>query len=522
MSLSTKPLLTLPTVAARLLSLTANPDTSVGELGKAIRLDPSLTGKVLKAVNSVQYSVGRPISDIDRAVILLGKRKISTLALTFSLSDAVSRNKRLTKYFQQYWTESIVQAITAELLALAHCPFDAGSYFSAALLQDLGRLYLLQNYGDDYAMLIEVAHQGNRHLIDLEREAFQTTHPELTASMLSHWQFPQQAVFAVAGHHRFQEASAEVAGTLSLGQALHIAALVGEYFCQTNKGVVHVILEETLARCPVPMMSVGELTDQVHERLAAMAELFNIHTTDLPSANDMLCEAMQQIASLAISLEEESSSQVARVELIRENSLLKLRLQDAMQRIQIDPTTGVFTREVLEERLCKLIQTAARHHDHLGLLFIDIDHFKSVNDIYGHVAGDKVLRHVAQAIGACVRGNDFMARYGGEEFIVVIDKPDANKLHAVAERVRQSIESHSFVLDKKQVSITASVGAVLMGPVLETEGVAEQVVAGADAAMYEAKSQGRNRIVVRSAEFNRRNDVSAENRANSSPVMSGQ
>ncbi len=496
MSLPSSPLLTLPTVAARLLSLTADPNTCISEIGKAIRLDPSLTGKVLKAVNSVQYSVGRPIADVDRAVILLGKRTVSTLALTFSLSDAVSRNKRLTKYFQQYWTESIVQAITAELLAQAHCPGDAGMYFSAALLQDLGRLYLLQNYGDDYAMLMEVAQQGNKHLIDLEREAFETTHPDLTANILAHWQFPQQVVFAVAAHHRFQQPAPDSPTAFTLDRALHIAALVGEYFCQTNKGVVHVILEETLARCPGQTMGVGELTDQVHGRLAAMADLFNIHTADLPTANEMLCEAMQQIALLAISLEEENSLQTARVELIRENSMLRQRLQEVMQQIQIDPVTGVFTREVLADRLNKLIQTAAKQHGSVGLLFIDIDHFKGINDAYGHVAGDKVLRHVAQAISSCVRGNDFTARFGGEEFVVVIDKPDVSKLQTVAERVRQAIESHNFVLDRKQASVTASVGAALFGPVDDAKGVAELLVSSADAAMYEAKRQGRNRVVV--------------------------
>jgi diguanylate cyclase (GGDEF)-like protein len=497
MNVSSKPLLTLPTVAARLLTLTANPETSVGEVGKAIRVDPSLSAKVLRAVNSVQYSVGRPIADVDRAVILLGKRTVSTLALTFSLSDAVSRNKRLTKFFQQYWTESIVQAITAEILARKYCPSEAGQFFSAGLLQDLGRLYLLQHFGDDYAILMEVAQQGNQHLIDLEREAFETTHPDLAAEMLSQWQFPQQVVFAAAAHHKVvEDADAPPQDHFSLETALRIAALVGEYFCQSNKGVVHVMLQQALERCPEPKLTLDELTDQVHKWLAGMAALFNINTASLPSANEMLCEAMQQIAALTMSSEAADSMQTVRTELVRENNILRQRLQEVMHRIQVDPVTGVFTREVLTERLNKQIHAAAALQESIGLLFVDIDHFKKVNDVYGHVTGDKVLRHVAQSISSCVRGNDFAARYGGEEFVVVVGRPDEASLAAVAERVRQAIESHRFVLDRKQASVTASVGATLLSPVVAVSGLAERLVAAADAAMYEAKRQGRNRVVV--------------------------
>ncbi len=219
-----KPLPTLPTVAARLLSLMAEPDVGVRQIGDTIRLDPSLTGKVIRAVNSLQYNIGRPIADIDRAVVLLGKRTISTLALTFSLSDAVTGDKRLKKFYQQYWTESVVQGLTSELLAKTYCPTEAGQFFSAGLLQDLGRLYLLQNFGDDYAMLMEIAQLDDRKLIELEQEAFETTHPDLTAGMLTQWQFPQQVIFAAAAHHQFRNPEPLSPPALTLEHALQIAA----------------------------------------------------------------------------------------------------------------------------------------------------------------------------------------------------------------------------------------------------------------------------------------------------------
>lgn len=496
MTSPSKPLPTLPTVAARLLTLMGDPDVGVREIGDTIRLDPSLTGKLIRAVNSLQYNVGRPIADVDRAVVLLGKRTISTLALTFSLSEAVTGDKRLKKFYQQYWTESVVQGLTAELLAKTYCPTEAGQFFSAGLLQDLGRLYFLQNYGDDYVMLMEIARLENRNLIELEREAFDTTHPDLMAGMLSEWQFPQQVIFAAAAHHQFHERQPTPPSSLTLEHALQIAALMGEYFCQSHKGVIHVMLEESLSFCPEPRITAAELTDRVHERLSAIADLFNIDAACVPSAGEMLAEAMQQITLLAISLDEGASGQSVHQDLVRENSGLRQRLQEVMNRTQIDPLTGVFTREILDDRLRKQIESSAKQKSCFGLLFIDIDHFKKFNDTYGHVAGDKVLRQTAQSIGSCVRGNDFAARYGGEEFVVVVNQADVQTIGIIAERVRRDIESQSIVLNGEQVTVTASIGATVVGPVTHTQGVAELSLAAADEAMYQAKHEGRNRVVV--------------------------
>ncbi len=282
---------------------------------------------------------------------------------------------------------------------------------------------------------------------------------------------------------------------------------MGEYFCQSHKGVIHVMLEESLSFCPEPRITAAELTDRVHERLAAIADLFNIDAVRMPSAGEMLAEAMQQITLLAISLEDGGPGQSVHQDLMRENNGLRLRLQEVMNRTQVDPVTGIFTREVFADRLRKQIESSARQRSLLGLLFIDIDHFKKVNDTYGHVEGDKVLRHVAQAISSCVRGNDFAARYGGEEFVVVVGQADASTINLMGERVRREIESHEFVLGGKQVSVTASVGAVLVGPITQTKGVAERALDAADAAMYRAKQEGRNRVVVTRIQLQQPEDV---------------
>ncbi len=496
-SVATKrPLPSLPSVAAKLLAMVPNPDVSVRDIGEVIRLDPSTASKVLRAANSAQYGIGRPVAEVDRAIVLLGKRTVSTLALTFSLSDAVTGEKRLVKFFQRYWMESVVQALTAEFLAEKLCAEKRSEFFCSAILQDLGRLFFLQNYSDDYASVIDLCDDGNMTLIDAEKQAFDMTHVEVTCGMLTEWRFPQQTILAVAAHHEIGETSDVRAPEMTLDMALKVAALVGQYFCSGERGMCHIKLEEILGCCPEGTPPADELLDAVHQRLGSMADLFRIDATLLASPTEMMGDAMHQVAALAISLNDGSSSESVSVELMRENNRLRKRLEEVLLRTQTDQLTGVFVRAVLFDRLERQIEQAVSRNNCMGLLFADVDNFKLLNDTYGHLAGDHVLRKIAQTIAAKVRGNDIVGRYGGEEFAILVPDADLQTLNTVAERVRKAVEDLKFECGGEKVTVTISVGAALIGPLTSEEGVKDLAINTADAAMYRAKHDGRNRVVV--------------------------
>ncbi|MBN1771848.1 MAG: GGDEF domain-containing protein [Deltaproteobacteria bacterium] len=159
-----------------------------------------------------------------------------------------------------------------------------------------------------------------------------------------------------------------------------------------------------------------------------------------------------------------------------------------------DGLTNLFNRRYFDERLQAELAFARRHGSLLGLLLLDLDHFKRLNDIHGHVAGDRALMEVARAIGLQVRGEDMVARYGGEEIVVLVrDIPRAG-VAVLAERLRAAVESLRIRHDGKELTLTASVGAVALRPVRTT--TASDLIAGADRLLYEAKSQGRNRTCV--------------------------
>lgn len=162
-----------------------------------------------------------------------------------------------------------------------------------------------------------------------------------------------------------------------------------------------------------------------------------------------------------------------------------------------DPLTGTYNRGYLNERLPQEIKRSTRYHHSLSLILCDIDHFKHVNDQYGHLAGDRVLKEFAQSIAGSVRNQiDWTARYGGEEFVIVLPETNFNGALLLAERLCKSIARHSFHFDNHTIAVTASFGATGFSPDPSgTKVLPEALLQQADTCLYQAKTQGRNRVV---------------------------
>jgi diguanylate cyclase (GGDEF)-like protein len=165
-----------------------------------------------------------------------------------------------------------------------------------------------------------------------------------------------------------------------------------------------------------------------------------------------------------------------------------------------DALTGVYNRRYMDRRLAEEIARARRQGYSLSCIYIDVDHFKQVNDTYGHQAGDDVLREVAARIKAELRMSDALGRFGGEEFVALLIDADLESASLVAQRIRASMAGQSFLLgDGQGLEVTVSIGVAALDGVdreQAVEEVASALVARADQALYEAKQQGRNRVVA--------------------------
>ena len=160
-----------------------------------------------------------------------------------------------------------------------------------------------------------------------------------------------------------------------------------------------------------------------------------------------------------------------------------------------DGLTKTFNKRYLSERLESEFTYAARHATPLALLFLDIDHFKKINDAYGHPGGDFVLTELSKLIADTLRAEDILARYGGEEFAIISRGNDVATGQAMAEGLRAMVDAHSFVYDGQPIRVTISVG-VAGTPNASVQSPAD-LIAVADEMMYEAKRSGRNRVCAR-------------------------
>jgi diguanylate cyclase (GGDEF)-like protein len=154
----------------------------------------------------------------------------------------------------------------------------------------------------------------------------------------------------------------------------------------------------------------------------------------------------------------------------------------------LDKLTGIYNRRVLDNRFKELMEISIKKATPLSFIIIDVDHFKRVNDTYGHQVGDKVLIELSEILMTNTRNSDTVGRWGGEEFVIIASDTDLNRAISVAERVRFAVESHNFTDAGK---VTASIGLTELRGVNDTM---EAMVERADSSLYQAKESGRNRV----------------------------
>lgn len=181
----------------------------------------------------------------------------------------------------------------------------------------------------------------------------------------------------------------------------------------------------------------------------------------------------------------------------RFQNYLRDKFQQGLELAITDSLTGLYNRRYMESHLAAMVQDGLQSNKPVSILIFDIDFFKSVNDTHGHAAGDTVLKEFAQRISQNVRGVDLACRMGGEEFVVVMPDTDLSYAMMVAERLRQRVGEHPFKIEGgAELNVTVSIG---IGVVEEAGDTGEKVLERADAALYRAKRDGRNRVVAEAA-----------------------
>jgi len=195
-------------------------------------------------------------------------------------------------------------------------------------------------------------------------------------------------------------------------------------------------------------------------------------------------------------LKDEDGRIVGAVEVFSDNSVKMAALQRIERLVEeslIDPLTKVGNRRYIEITVNTRFDEMSRYNWPFALVLCDVDHFKAINDTYGHAAGDEILVTVSRTLQHAVRSFDFIGRWGGEEFLICLPNVgDLDILRPIVERFRALVGASSVMVDGKPLSVTASFGATLASP----KETADTVFKRADELLYRSKTEGRNRVTV--------------------------
>jgi len=168
-------------------------------------------------------------------------------------------------------------------------------------------------------------------------------------------------------------------------------------------------------------------------------------------------------------------------------------IEEEWRRARTDQLTGLYNRRHFDEQLARIVADSLAHGSPASLIVADVDHFKRVNDTYGHEAGDAVLKSVARVFLDCLRAEDVCARYGGEEIAILLPETSVERAQEVAERVRKAIAGKPVRHGDRTITVTASFG---VAGYPESTALRDALFPAADRALYEAKGAGRNQVRI--------------------------
>lgn len=472
----------IPVVAFKVLELSRREDVDIDEVVEIIGNDPALTAKMMKVSNSSMFGMSKQVSSLKQAMVVLGMRTVKIMALGFSLVEALNDKRGSSFDYAKYWRRSLSTAVAARSLADLASDIRKDEAFVGGLLCDVGMVAAARHPGGVYEPVLDRYSREGGCIQEIECEILGVTHAQISAMMLSKWNMPEILSHATAGHHGdgFDEMEPRAK---KLASVLWAASEVAELFCgDTDAQNLDAVCDKVIRLAHVPKPSLVQLMEDLNGHVRESAEMFKLDVSDELSFHDIRQAAVMQMTELSISAEHE------RVQ-------TETQLHTMAKTASTDQLTGVPNRRAFDEQLSAIIDQAKAQQSDLGLIMLDIDHFKKFNDTHGHLAGDEVLKMVGKCLSKISDATQFAARYGGEEFAIIVANATARQLRELAEDVRKNIARLRIEHEGAQLTLTASLGAAHVS-FAEESIESKEIISRADSCLYEAKRDGRNRVEI--------------------------
>jgi len=457
----------VPAVVVHVLNLASDMDAiGTADMAHVVERDPAMAAKIMKVANSVYYGVKREVATLEQAIALLGLTETMNLALSFSLvKDLKSRRSRNFDH-KQYWRRSVMTAAAAVEVGSMLNIAQRGEFFLAGLIHDIGML-ALNEVLPDYGRMAASSLNDHSRLVEIERRELQIDHATIGAWLLHRWGLPERIVSAVLESHIEERSSNQLANAVALGSR------IADIWVNTES----IEALESVTGAAAALFSMGhEKLDELLNRTAAilpeMVSDLDMDIGDEFEINKLLDQSRSLLAEINVRMIREARKMVAQA--------------------QRDSLTMLYNRSYLEQNLDNQFALSVNTGQPLTVIFIDVDHFKDINDTYGHVSGDIVLIGIAKTIQTAIRNYDTAVRYGGDEFIALLANASKDVALYVSERIRSMVAEQTYKIDEStEIHATVSVGHATQTPESGIQ-TASDLLEAADKKLYMAKSAGRN------------------------------
>jgi len=469
---------TLPGVAIKILQAMQRETPNIAEISEVISADGPLSAKVLRVVNSPFYGLSKKITSVHQAIVYLGLNAVKNLALSFSLLRGFAPKRKGAFDYVQFSKDSLVGAVAAKSLTEKINRRHGENAFFLGLLQNIGMLIMVESMPDEYEKVIGEAGSIGRPLHEIEKNLLGINHMEVGEFVTHSWGLPTTFNVPIGFHHCPERLACPLDDIEQLTRILHLSSLYIDLFKSSDLNAGYAEIEKHIQAYKLTsVVDKSDFAEEVAEGVKSIFPIFDLQI-DEKKHIEIIEAARSELADLSSELLNQVHSQACCLDQLR-------------QQVGLDSMTQLYNHERFMEILYQEISRAARYKTPLSIIMADVDHFKSINDFFGHQAGDHALKCVSAQLKKLLRDSDHIARYGGEEFAIVLPMTPLKDTLLTAERLRKSIESQKIIYDERSISVTMSFGIASFENNREID--VEGFIKMADEALYDAKNTGRNK-----------------------------
>ena len=497
-SILTNPSLpSLPTVALEVLDLASRDDVDLRDFEKTIERDQAMSVRILRAVNSSYYGLGRRCGSIRQAVSYLGIQTVKSLVLGFSLERAMEfGDEEITFDFSSYWRRCFITSSASRVFSVMSGRVDSEEAFIAGLIHDIGMVGAWRVHGDRYLQMIDMSRGDQVELIKIERRVLDIDHPKLGSAMAEFWRLPSDIVKSISAHHDDLESST----FNDMSKVVRLAVMLVDFLEQNEASSMTDLTDIETTACEwfgIDREKLVELIESIVDDAGDLAKALKIDAGRMPPVEAILHRARR--------LSED----------IPGNEEFQI---EGTQRDSIDPVTGLPGRDALVSDLESCFKTTRCSQGDLGsssisLLLIGVDDVRRINEDMGDLGGDGVLSHVAETVREAtdsVPGTVGVYRFVGAEIVVILRAADEQEAIDVGESIRRLISHRPVRIDGRDggsdfmtVTTTTGIGFHRSGDTHQQTESPDALLRAAMCAVTVGRRAGGDRIVFHHEEDDR-------------------